>query len=151
MTSERGQHSPCKVCSAHADDGSVYGLDSDYASLHKDDRDDADQFALHLTQIMKSSMGAAAIATVYAETVTVNGTDVARVHVKPSGHPVEATITIDKSGQNESKTAFYARIDADPGGWLTVCLGCEAWDDGRSDPRRRGYEREEAAAFVDAG
>ena len=41
--------------------------------------------------------------------------------------------------------------DADPGGWLTVCLGCEAWDDGRSDPRRRGYEREEAAAFVDAG
>ena len=43
------------------------------------------------------------------------------------------------------------RVDADPGGWLTVCLGCEAWDDGRSDPRRRGYEREEAAAFVDAG
>ena len=42
-------------------------------------------------------------------------------------------------------------LDADPGGWLTVCLGCEAWDDGRSDPRRRGYEREEAAAFVDAG
>ena len=60
-----------------------------------------------------------------------------------------------------AKRAFNLRIElqnppaqtvgADPGGWLTVCLGCEAWDDGRSDPRRRGYEREEAAAFVDAG
>ncbi|MDN5771352.1 MAG: ATP-binding protein, partial [Microlunatus sp.] len=33
-----------------ADDKSVHGLVSDYASLHKDGRDDQDTFALHLNQ-----------------------------------------------------------------------------------------------------
>ena len=55
------------------------------------------------------------------------------------------------SAELEQRYGIHNDTDADPGGWLTVCLGCEAWDDGRSDPRRRGYEREEAAAFVDAG
>ena len=41
-------------------------------------------------------------------------------------------------------------LDADPDGWLTVSLGCEAWDDGRSDPRGEVDEREEAAVFLDA-
>ena len=31
-----------------------------------------------------------------------------------------------------TRKAFFKPGDADPGGWLTVCLGCEAWDDGRS-------------------
>lgn len=35
-----------------ADDGTMVGLDSDYASLAKQGKDDADRFQLHLTQIV---------------------------------------------------------------------------------------------------
>ena len=43
-----------------ADDGTVYGLDSDYASLHKNGKDDRDLFQLHLANLVSSSMGDAA-------------------------------------------------------------------------------------------
>jgi hypothetical protein len=33
------------------------------------------------------------------------------VHVKPSGFPVEAKVTIDKKGQFEKKKAFYIRLN----------------------------------------
>lgn len=42
----------------------MVGLDSDYASLAKQGKDDADRFQLHLTQIVQASMGDAAAANV---------------------------------------------------------------------------------------
>jgi hypothetical protein len=74
-------------------------------------KDDADLFDLHITNIMISSMGAAAVANVFTEFVTVDGKDVCRVHVKPSGHPVESSITIEKKGQPEKKTSFFMRLN----------------------------------------
>lgn len=40
-----------------ADDGSVHGLASDYASLHKDGKGDRDLFRLHLSQVLLDAMG----------------------------------------------------------------------------------------------
>jgi len=40
----------------------------------------------------------------------VDGHDLCRVHVRPSGHPVDAKVTrVNKAGQHETKTAFYVR------------------------------------------
>jgi type I restriction enzyme, R subunit len=41
----------------------------------------------------------------------VNGHDLARAHVKPSGVPVDAKVTVDKKGQFQKKTAFYIRLN----------------------------------------
>ncbi len=93
-----------------ADDGSVCGLDADYASLHKPGKDPRDLFALHLVNIVVASMGEAAAADVSVQVQTVDGHDLARVHVRPSSFPVDATVTVDKKGQLEKKTAFYVRL-----------------------------------------
>jgi hypothetical protein len=50
-----------------ADDGTVFGLDSDYATLHKDGKDDSDRFQLHLTNIIVSWMEAPAAARVVTD------------------------------------------------------------------------------------
>ena len=94
-----------------ADDGTIVGLDSDYASLAKDGKDDADLFQLHLTQIIQRSMGDAAAANVSTQIHTVDGKDLCRVHVKPSAFPVEAEVTVVKDGQHWKKTAFYVRLN----------------------------------------
>ncbi len=95
-----------------ADDGSVHGIDSDYATLRKDGKDDRDLFQLHLGQIITSSMGAAAATNVTTQIHTVDGLDIARVHVRPSGVPVDATVTVvDKQGQHTKKTAFFVRVN----------------------------------------
>jgi type I restriction enzyme R subunit len=93
-----------------ADDGSVCGLASDYASLHKEGQDDRDRFQLHLASIVTASMGAAAAANLTVSMETVAGHDLARVHVAPSGFPVDAEVTVDRKGQLEKKTAFYVRV-----------------------------------------
>ena len=43
-----------------ADAGTVHGLDSDYATLHKEGRGDRDVFQLHLANVIGTSMGDAA-------------------------------------------------------------------------------------------
>jgi type I restriction enzyme R subunit len=94
-----------------ADDGSIHGIDPDYATLRKDGKDDRDLFQLHLGQIVTQSMGAAAAANTTTQIHTVDGLDIARVHVRPSGVPVDATVTIvDKQGQHNKKTMFYVRV-----------------------------------------
>ncbi len=94
-----------------ADDGTVHGIESDYATLHKDGKDDRDLFQLHLGQIVSRSMGAAAATNVVTQLHSIEGRDLARVHVKPSGVPVDATVTVvDKQGQHTKKTAFYVRV-----------------------------------------
>ncbi len=94
-----------------ADDGSVFGLDSDYATLRKPGKDDRDLFGLHLNQALINSVGMAATANVGQEILSVGGKDLCRVHVKPSRFPVEAEVVeVDKSGQHHKKTLFYGRF-----------------------------------------
>ncbi len=93
-----------------ADDGTVYGLESDYASLRKGGKDDRDVFQLHLSQVLVNALGEAAAAEVTAQMHTVAAQDLCRVHARPSSFPVEASVKVEKNGQVEKKTAFYVRI-----------------------------------------
>ncbi|HLR93865.1 MAG TPA: ATP-binding protein, partial [Jiangellaceae bacterium] len=94
-----------------ADDGSVHGLDTDYASLHKDGKDNRDVFELHLGQLMVQALGSAAAATLVIQLHTVDGHDVCRVHVPPSTFPVDATVTlVDNKDQHRKESKFYVRI-----------------------------------------
>jgi type I restriction enzyme R subunit len=93
-----------------ADDGSVHGLASDYASLHQPGKDDRDRFQLHLNQILVDALGATAASSVSIQVHTVDGEDLYRIHTPPSRFPVDATVKVDKGGQLLKKTAFYIRI-----------------------------------------
>ncbi len=75
------------------------------------ERDDRDRFGLHLGNIAAASFGAAAAANISSQILTVDGHDLARVHVKPSGFPVDAEVTVNKKGQLQKKTAFYIRLN----------------------------------------
>lgn len=93
-----------------ADDGSVHGLSSDYASLRKEGKGDRDRFLLHLSQLLINAVGETAASSVSSEIHTINGDDICRVHVPPSSFPVEAKVVVDRKGQLETKTSFYVRI-----------------------------------------
>lgn len=59
---------------------------------------------------MLNCVGAAAATQVTSQIHRVGGVDVCRVHVKPSAHPVHATVTtVAKDGQHEKKRRFYVR------------------------------------------
>ncbi|MEX1177033.1 MAG: type I restriction endonuclease [Nitriliruptor sp.] len=92
------------------DDGTVHGLESDYASLRRDAKDDADVFLLHLNQAVANAVGQAAAANVTSEILTIDGRDLCRVHVRPSKFPVDATVTYVKNGQHEKKTQLFGRF-----------------------------------------
>lgn len=94
-----------------ANDGSVSGLDADYATLRKEQKDDRDLFQLHLSQIISASVGEAAATQITIQLHKVNGGDIARAHVLPSPLPVDATVTVEKQGQLEKKIAFYVRVN----------------------------------------
>jgi type I restriction enzyme R subunit len=94
------------------DDAAIVGLEHDYATLRKRDKDDADVFLLHLNQLIENSVGLAAAANVTTEIHHVDGHDVCRVHVEPSGHPVLADVTIaDRQGQFSKKQLFFVRLN----------------------------------------
>ncbi len=94
-----------------ADDGSVFGLDSDYTTLRKEGKDDRDVFGLHLNQTLINSVGMAAAANIGYELLEVGGKDLCRVHVKPSGFPVEAEVVeVDNKGQHVKKKLFNGRF-----------------------------------------
>jgi type I restriction enzyme, R subunit len=93
-----------------ADDGTVHGLASDYASLRKAGKDDRDRFGLHLSQLLIDALGPTAASAVTTQLHTVDAADLCRVHVPPSSFPVEANVKVDKGGQQVKKTAFYIRI-----------------------------------------
>lgn len=95
-----------------ADGGGTVGLDADYASLHKKGKEDRDLFQLHLTQVLENSVGLAATANVEPEILHIDGHDICRVHVIPSGHPVTAKITsVDTKGQQSVREAFLVRLN----------------------------------------
>jgi type I restriction enzyme R subunit len=93
-----------------ADDGSVHGLEADYLTLHQAGQDDRDRFQQHLANIVSQSMGAAAATNMSPQIHHVDGHDLCRVHVQPSGVPVDATVAYEKDGQIEKKTQFFVRI-----------------------------------------
>jgi type I restriction enzyme, R subunit len=93
-----------------ADDGRVHGLASDYASLHEDGKNDRDLFLLHFNQLLINALGETAASSVSTQIHTIDGADLCRVHVRPSGFPVDAKVIVDKRGQFQKKTAFYIRI-----------------------------------------
>ena len=94
-----------------SDDGSVHGLASDFASLHKEGKGDADRFVLHLDQLIINAVGKAAAAMVSIQLHNVDGKNLSRVHVKPSAHPVTATVKLSRQGQMETVEKFYARFN----------------------------------------
>lgn len=95
-----------------ADDGSVLGLESDYLTLRKDGKDDRALLQLALTQAVLNSVSAAAATDVTTQIHSVDSRDLCRVHVKPSGHPVHAAVTIiDKQGQHQKEQVFYVRMN----------------------------------------
>jgi predicted nucleotidyltransferase len=95
-----------------ADDGAVGGLEPDYAVLRKVGKDDRDLFQLHLTQAVVNAVGPAAATYVTTQVEAVNGGDVCRVHVRPSGHPVHAHVTaIDRQGQHQKVSKFFVRMN----------------------------------------
>ena len=94
-----------------ANDGTVVGLDNDYLSLGQSGKDDRDLYQLHLSNILVTAMGEAAVGNVGIQLHTVDGKDVCRVHVRPSRFPVEAKVTVDNQGQFQRKSAFYVRLN----------------------------------------
>ena len=93
-----------------ADAGSVFGLGSDYATLRKPGKDGRDLFGLHLNQALSNAVGMAATANVSQQILEVGGKDVCRVHVKPSGFPIEAEVVEVENGQYVKKKLFYGRF-----------------------------------------
>lgn len=93
-----------------ADDGTVHGLTSDYESLRKEGKDDRDRFLLHMSQLLVDAFGETVASSVSTQIHKVNGDDVCRVHIPPSGFAVDARLVVDKGGQSVNKTGFYVRV-----------------------------------------
>jgi type I restriction enzyme R subunit len=94
------------------DGGEVVGLEHDYETLRRTGRDDADVFLLHLNQVIENAVGLAAAANVTTTIHHVDGHDLCRVHVEPSGHPVEAEVTTaNDHGQLAKKRVFFIRLN----------------------------------------
>lgn len=79
-----------------ADDGVPCGLEADYETMRKPGKADSDLLQLHLNNLIVASMGGAVAANVTMQIHTIDGNDLCRVHVRPSGFPVDAKVTLDK-------------------------------------------------------
>jgi type I restriction enzyme R subunit len=94
------------------DSGEVVGLENDYATLRKESKRDSDLFELHLNQLIENAVGLAAAANVSTQIHHVDGHDICRVHVEPSGHPVEAEVMVaDQRAQFSKKKVFFIRLN----------------------------------------
>ena len=72
-----------------ADDGSVHGLEDDYATFSKrGQRGDQDLWGQHLQNLIRSRLGDSAMSLVNWEFHTINGNHVARISIAPSNHPI---------------------------------------------------------------
>ena len=73
-----------------ADDGSVHGLEDDFATFSKrEQRGDHDLWGQHLQNLIRSRLGDAAMTLVNWEFHTVDGKQLARISVEPSDHPIQ--------------------------------------------------------------
>jgi hypothetical protein len=94
-----------------ADDGSIHGLESDYASRTKPEQDPRDWFQQHLANVVATAMGDAAATNVRPQIHHVGGHDICRVQVDPSGFPVDAKVIYQKPNQpKETRTEFFVRV-----------------------------------------
>jgi type I restriction enzyme, R subunit len=94
-----------------ADDGTVHGIESDYTSFGKSDRDPRDRFQLHLANIVAASMGEAAATNIRPYIHHVDGHDICRVQVDPSAFSVDAKVIYQKPNEpKETRTEFFVRI-----------------------------------------
>ena len=72
-----------------ADDGSVHGLEDDYATFSKrGQRGDQDLWGQHLQNLIRSRLGDSAMSLVRWEFHTINGNHLARISIAPSNHPI---------------------------------------------------------------
>jgi len=92
-------------------DGTVHGLNSDFASLHKEGKEDTDRFTLHVNQAIVNFVGTAAAVFVSIQMHNIDGLYVARVHVRPCGHPVWAQVPAERHGQRITEECFYVRLN----------------------------------------
>ena len=73
-----------------ADDGSVHGIEDDYATFSKrGQRGDQDLWGQHLQNLIRSRLGDAAMSLVTWEFHTINGNHLARISIAPSSHPIQ--------------------------------------------------------------
>ena len=62
-------------------------------------------------QIVENAVGPAATSNLSAEMLAVNGHDICRIHVEPSGHPIHVeAVKADHHGNLSSHTAFFIRL-----------------------------------------
>ncbi|MGI8757131.1 MAG: type I restriction endonuclease [Acidimicrobiales bacterium] len=72
-----------------ADDGSIYGLEADYATFtDRAKKGDRDLFGQHLQSVLTSRVGDAAASLITWEFHTIDGDDLCRVSVEPADFPV---------------------------------------------------------------
>ena len=94
-----------------ADDGSIHGLEADYATRTKPGQDPRDWFQQHLANIISAAMGDAAATNVRPDIRHVDGLDICRVQVDPCGFPVDARVMYQKpDGPKEMRTEFFVRV-----------------------------------------
>jgi len=94
-----------------ADDGTVHGLEADYASRSKSEQHPRDWFQQHLANIISTSMGDAAATNVRPQMHHVEGHDICRVQVDACGFPVDAKVIYQKpDGPKETRTEFFVRV-----------------------------------------
>lgn len=86
-----------------ADDGDLLGLENDYSTLSKGDRDG---FELAVRQRLESSLSAPTAATVSMDFEEIGGADVCVVRVAPAGKPMFAK-SLDASG---APAEFWVRV-----------------------------------------
>ena len=123
-----------------ADDGSVHGMTGDYTSLHKDGKDEADLFQLHLQQALINAIGEAATCGLTIQRHTVEGNDLNRVHVPPSPFPVDAKVTlVHKTGRHQKRCSSTSGSATARGRSPTRTTGtstCSSAGARRRQPRR---------------
>jgi predicted HTH transcriptional regulator len=85
-----------------ADDGSIVGLDNDYATMQKPN---SDGFELFLTQLFENSLSGTARTLARVNFDSIDGKDVCRVGVAASARPV---FTRPVDGKDPAE--FWARI-----------------------------------------
>ena len=56
--------------------------------MHREGKDDADWFHLHLGNLIQEAVGVAAATEVTSEVLRVDGHEICRIHTDPSAHPV---------------------------------------------------------------
>ena len=80
-----------------ADDGSVHGLEDDYATFsRRGERGDQDLWGQHLQNLIRSRLGDAVIDLVAWQFHTINGDQLARISIDPSGFSV-----LERRGEDE--------------------------------------------------